>query len=50
MILKKSEAIYVSPKQLQLQQKDKITVRKTSIYVSDAASALAKAWEIGTFA
>ena len=50
MILKKSEAIYVSPKQLQLQQKDKITVRKTSVYVPDAAAALAKAWGIGKFA
>ena len=50
MILKKPEAIYVSPKQLQLQQKKKITVRKTTVQSPDAVCALAKAWGIGKFA
>jgi hypothetical protein len=50
MILKKPEAIYVSPKQLQRQQKDKITMRETSVHIPDAASELAKAWGISKFA
>jgi hypothetical protein len=50
IILKKPEAIYVSPKQLRRQQKDKITVRETSAHPPDPASALAKAWGIGKLA